>query len=76
LTNCTWSAVLAAVLQFPMRRQTPLNIYVGHLRNGVEPSDALVKVLEALQVGGVGEELPIWCYIWSLYNNITCCAVG
>jgi hypothetical protein len=33
-----------------MRRQTPLNIYVGHLRNNVEPSDALVKVLEALQV--------------------------
>jgi hypothetical protein len=43
--------LFAALLQFPMRRQTPLNIYVGHLRSGVEPSDALGKVLEGLQVG-------------------------
>ncbi|WIA35488.1 hypothetical protein OEZ86_003918 [Tetradesmus obliquus] len=42
-----WNAAMRA--KFPLRRQTPLNIYVGHLRSGVEASEALVKVLEALQ---------------------------
>eukprot|EP00879_Flechtneria_rotunda_P002251 GHRR01002439.1.p1 GENE.GHRR01002439.1~~GHRR01002439.1.p1 ORF type:complete len:1108 (+),score=578.17 GHRR01002439.1:1014-4337(+) len=42
-----WNAAQRA--KHPSRRQTPLNIYVHHLKAGVEPSDALVKVLEALQ---------------------------
>jgi hypothetical protein len=30
-------------VQFPSRRQTPLNLYVGHIKNGLDPADALVQ---------------------------------
>ncbi|KAF8060611.1 MYB98 [Scenedesmus sp. PABB004] len=38
-----------SAMRMPMKRRTPLNIYVGHIRSGVAPPDALTLVLEALQ---------------------------